>query len=89
MSRSINAGDIKVSILFSLLLARIRILLCFFFLFLLIFKTFFIIPVAKEHATVKLALAIPAGTTITLAKEIIDTQIKAAMYLLFYSLFFS
>ena len=42
-----------------------------FFLFLVIFKTFFIIiPVARENTRVKPALAIPL---ISLAKEIIDT----------------
>ena len=48
-------------------------LLCFFFLFLVISNSFFIIPVVTENTKVKLALAIPAGTPITLAKEIIDT----------------
>ena len=38
------------------------------------FKTFFIIPVAKENTRVKLALAIPAGAPITLIKEIINTS---------------
>ena len=58
--------------LFNLLLAGITILSRFFFLFLVISKTFFIIPVAKENTRVKLTLAIPAGTPITFAKEIID-----------------
>ena len=42
------------------------------FLLLNIFKAFFIISVVKENMRVKLALAIRAGTPITLAKEIID-----------------
>ena len=47
-----------------------------FFLFLVIFKTFFIIiPVARENTRVKPALAIPL---IPLAKEIIDTYPLAA-----------
>ena len=54
--------------LFNLLLAGITILSRFFFLFLVISKTFLIIPVAKENARVKLALAIPAGTPISFAK---------------------
>ena len=36
-------------------------------------NNFFIIPIAKDNRKVKLALASPAGTPITLAKEIIDT----------------
>ena len=71
MSKSINPSDIKVSILFNLLLASITILLCFFFLFFVIFNSFFIIPVIKENIRVKEALASPAGIPITLVKEII------------------
>ena len=37
------------------------------------FSIFFIIPVVKENTRVKLALTIPAGAPVTLAKEIIDT----------------
>ena len=59
--------------LFNLLLANTKMLLCFFFLFLVICRTFFIIPAVKENTRVKLALAIPAGAPVTLAKEIIDT----------------
>ena len=55
------------------------ILLCFFFLFLVIFKTFFIIPDAKENTRVKPTLAIPAGTPVTLPKEITDTLPLAAL----------
>ena len=40
--------EIKFSILFNLLLASVTILLCFFFLFLVIFSTFFIIPVVEK-----------------------------------------
>ena len=36
-------------------------------------NNFFVIPVTKENTIVKSALAIPAGTSITLEKEIIDT----------------
>ena len=43
----------------------------FLFLFLVIFNSFFIIPVANKNIRLKLALAIPTGTPITLAKEII------------------
>ena len=57
--------------LFNLLLASITILLCFFFFFLFIFNSFFIIPVVKENARVKEALASTAGIPITFVKEII------------------
>ena len=42
------------------------------FLFLVIFSSFFVIPVVKQNAKVKLVVANPTGTQITLAKEIID-----------------
>ena len=44
----------------------------FLLLFLVTCKTFFFIPVVEENARVKLALAIPAGAPIALAKETID-----------------
>ena len=83
--------------LFNLLLAKIKILLCFFFLFLVIFNNFFIIPIVKENTRLKLALVTLAGTPIALIiKKIIDIPplvadktvkalskySKAAMYLL-------
>ena len=43
----------------------------FYFLFLPIFDSFFIVPVVRENIKGKLALAIPAATPITLVKEII------------------
>ena len=58
--------------LFNLLIVSITILLYFFFLFLVILNIFFIIPVVKENTRLKLALAIPTGAAIILAKEIID-----------------
>ena len=58
--------------LLSLLLANIRILSCFFFLFLVIFNNFLTIPVVKEKIKVRLALAIPTGAPIILVYEIID-----------------
>ena len=42
-----------------------------FLFFSVIFNTFFIILVAKEHTKVKLALAIPTGRPMKLVKEII------------------
>ena len=59
-SMSISAWDTKVSTLSSLLLANIRILLCFFFLFLVMLSNFLIIFVVREKINVKLALAIPS-----------------------------
>ena len=59
--------------LFSLLLAKIRTLSCFLFLFLVIFSNFLAIPVVREKIRVKLALAIPTGAPIILVIEIIDT----------------
>ena len=70
---SINACDTNVSILLSLLLANIRILSCFFFLFLVIFSNFLTIPVVREKNKVRLALAIPTGAPRTLVNETIDT----------------
>ena len=68
-----------VSMLLSLLLANIRILSCFFFLFLVIFSNFLTIPVVREKIKVKLALAIPTGAPIILVNEIIDTPPVAAL----------
>ena len=65
--------------LFSLLLANIRILSCFFFLFLVIFSNFLTIPVVREKIKVKLALAIPTGAPIILVNEIIDTPPLVAL----------
>ena len=59
--------------LFSLLLANIIILSCFFFLILIVLSNFLIIPFVIGKINVKLALAIPAGTPMILVNEIIDT----------------
>ena len=75
---SINACDIRASMLLSLLLANIRILSCFF-LFLVIFSNFLTIPVVREKIRVKLALAIPTGAPIILVNEIIDTPPLVAL----------
>ena len=76
---SINAWDINVSMLLSLLLANIRILSCFFFFFLVIFSNFLTIPVVREKIKVKLALAIPTGAPTILVNEIIDTPPLVAL----------
>ena len=75
----INAWDNKVLMLSSLILANIRILACFFFLFLVILSNFFIIPVGQEKIKVKLALAIPTGAPITLADEMMQTPLLATL----------
>ena len=64
--------------LLSLLLANIRILSCFFFLFLVMLSNFFI-PVVKEKIRVKLVPAIPTGAPTTLTEEIIQTQPPVAL----------
>ena len=63
----------------SLLLANIRILSCFFFLFLVIFSNFLTIPIVREKIKVRLALAIPTGTPTILVNEIIDTPLLVAL----------
>ena len=70
---SINACDINVSMLVSLLLANIRILSCFFFFFHVILSSFLVSPVDREKIKVKLALAIPTGAPTILVNEQIDT----------------
>ena len=72
ISMSINSWDIKALMLLSLLLANIRILSCFFFLFLVIVSNFLNIPVFRENIRVKLALPIPTDAPIILVNEIID-----------------
>ena len=58
--------------LFNLLLARITILLCFFLLFLVIYKNFFTNPVVTENARLQLALIISTGAPITVANDAIE-----------------
>ena len=88
--------------LLSLLLANIRILSCFFFIFLVIFSNFLTIPVVREKNKVRLALAIPTGAPTILVNEIIDTpplvalktklsqysQKQQHIYLIFYCVIF-
>ena len=66
-------------ILLSLLLANIRILSCFLFLFLVIFINFLTIPVAREKIEVKLALDIQVGAPTIFANEITDTPPVVAL----------
>ena len=72
ISLFIHALDILLSVLFKLLLAGITILLCFFFLFLVVFHSFFMIPVEKEDARLKLGLTIPTGASITVENDAIE-----------------
>ena len=57
--------------LFNLLLASITILLCFF-LFLVVFNSFFTTPVEIENARLKLTLVIPTGAPITTANDAME-----------------
>ena len=58
--------------LFNLLLANITIYCAFFFLFLLVFNSFFTILVDIENVRLKLALAIPTGGSITVGNGAIE-----------------
>ena len=58
--------------LFNLLLASITILLCVFFLFLVVFNSFFTIPVKIENVKLKLAFTIPAGAPVKVANDAIE-----------------
>ena len=74
-----SACDTKILMLLSLLLANIRMLSYFFFLFLVILSNFLIIPAVKEKTKVKLALAIPTGALTMLVKQVIDTPTVVAL----------
>ena len=56
----------------NLLLANITISLPFFFLFRVVFNSFFTIPVKLEITRLKLALAIRIGAPITVANDAIE-----------------
>ena len=58
--------------LFNLLLANATILLSFFFLFLLVFNSFFTNSVVTENARLQLALIIPTGAPKTVASDAIE-----------------
>ena len=82
ISLFINASDIYSSVLFNFLLANITISLCFFFLFLVVFNSFFTVSEGIENARVKLALAICTGAQqLTVAndaiKMLLDVTYKA------------
>ena len=63
----------------SLLLANIRILSCFFFLFFVMLSNFLIIPVVKEKNKVQLALAIPTGAPTALVNEMINNTLVVGL----------
>ena len=73
VSKSVNARDIKVSIIFNLLLAKVIILLWFFFFFLVTFNNFLTLPVVAVNITVKDAPAVPTGIPTIVA---CDTTLK-------------
>ena len=75
----INACDTEVSMLVILLLANIKILSCFFFLFLVIFSNFLTIPIVIEKNKVRLALAIPTVAPTILVNKIINTPPLVAL----------
>ena len=69
---TLHASDISLSMLFNVLLANITILLCFFFLFLVVFNSFFTVPVKSENARLKLAFTIPTGALVTVKNDAIE-----------------
>ena len=69
-----NDLDILFSMLFNLLLANITILLCFFFLFLIVFKNLFTNPDVIENVKLQLAPIIPAGTPVTPVNNAIEIR---------------
>ena len=68
----ISTSDILVFMLFNLLSANIATLLCFVFLFRVVFNSFFIIPVDIEDSRLKLALAITTTAPITVGNDAIE-----------------
>ena len=68
----------------SLLLAKIRILSCFFFLLLVMLSHFLIILIVREKIKVRLALDILAGAPTTLADEMIQTPLFVALKTIVY-----
>ena len=78
ISLFISASDILLSMLFDLLLANITMLMCFLLLFLVVFNSFFMIPVEIENARLKLAIIIPKGANdeIEMLPVVIDKTIN-------------
>ena len=65
--------------LWSLLLDNIRILSCFFILFLVMLSNFLIISVVRKKIKVKLVVAIPTGGPTTLSDELIQIPLLVAL----------
>ena len=72
VSLFVSASDILLSMLFNLLLASITILLCSFFLFLIVFKNFFTNFDVIENVKPQLAPIIPGEAPITAANYAIE-----------------
>ena len=81
ISMSISVWDTRVLMLSSLLLASIRILLWFFFLFLAMLSNFLIISVVSGKIKLKLGLSIPTGalTTLVLHQLLCLKQLKSCL----------
>ena len=58
--------------LFNLRPANITILLCFFFLLLVFFNSFFTIPVQIANVRLRLALVIPTAAPMTVVNDAIE-----------------
>ena len=58
--------------LFSLPLASINFCVCFLFLFLAVFNSFFMIPVEIKNTRLKLALIVPTGAPMAVANDAIE-----------------
>ena len=66
--------------LFNLFLASITILLCFFFLFLVVFRNFFTNPVVIGNARLQLALIIRTGANDAIEMLPVATDKKLMIY---------
>ena len=55
-----------------MVVASITMSLCFYFLFLVVFNSFFTMPVEIKNARLKLALAISTGAPMTIANDVIE-----------------
>ena len=79
ISSSISSAlDIMFSMLFSLLLVNEIILLCFFIFFLIVLKSFFVIPLLIEKNKLRLALVFSTSATTIVANKAMETLPFAA-----------
>ena len=72
VSLFVNASDVLLSMLFNLRLASITILLCFFFLFVIVYKKVFTNPGVIENARLQFALMIPTNAPIAVPNDTIE-----------------